>query len=180
MVLSSAGKQAGADSSEEQVRPRRWWGLGFVAAALAALRFRVQPAKAESYPVQGNEELMKQKAHGTTEYPVQDSMPQRLHIVWQTVSDPPCECSTLFVEEVLRWDVDRGTADRICSYNRHFAEYAGYWSTTKFLKQVNREGETFYDSVSGKPLFVAPKGRTWKEFEKESFVHGWPSFRDEE
>lgn len=60
----------------------------------------------------GNEELMKQKAHGTTEYPVQDSMPQRLHIVWQTVSDPPCECSTLFVEEVLRWDVDRGTADR--------------------------------------------------------------------
>ncbi|CAK9009703.1 unnamed protein product [Durusdinium trenchii] len=151
--LRSAGKQAGADSSEEQVRPRRWWGLGFVAAALAALRFRVQPAKAESYPVQGNEELMKQKAHGTTEYPVQ---------------------------EVLRWDVDRGTADRICSYNRHFAEYAGYWSTTKFLKQVNREGETFYDSVSGKPLFVAPKGRTWKEFEKESFVHGWPSFRDEE
>ena len=84
------------------------------------------------------------------------------------------------------------------------------------------QGETFYDSVSGKPLFVAPKGRTWKEFEKarqetsqsflfsslqgflisicfrfwsdldrltmpfrkgsleESFVHGWPSFRDEE
>ena len=29
------------------------------------------------------------------------------------------------------------------------------------------QGETFYDSVSGKPLFVAPKGRTWEDFEKE-------------
>lgn len=28
------------------------------------------------------------------------------------------------------------------------------------------QGETFYDSVSGKALFVAPKGRSWDEFEK--------------
>lgn len=39
---------------------------------------------------------------------------------------------------------------------------------------------TFYDSVSGKPLFIAPRGRTFKEFVKESTAHGWPSFRDSE
>ena len=38
----------------------------------------------------------------------------------------------------------------------------------------------FYDSVSGKLLFVAPRGRTAAEFLAESKAHGWPSFRDEE
>lgn len=33
---------------------------------------------------------------------------------------------------------------------------------------------------SGKPLFVAPRGRTMEEFLIESRAHGWPSFRDEE
>jgi len=32
----------------------------------------------------------------------------------------------------------------------------------------------------GKALFVAPRGRSFEEFVKESKVHGWPSFRDEE
>jgi len=49
------------------------------------------------------------------------------------------------------------------------------------LKDAPRDKEiTFYDSVSGKPLFIAPRGRTFAEFEKESKSHGWPSFRDEE
>ena len=39
---------------------------------------------------------------------------------------------------------------------------------------------TFNDSVTGKPLFVAPVGRTKEEFLAESAYHGWPSFRDEE
>jgi peptide methionine sulfoxide reductase MsrB len=39
---------------------------------------------------------------------------------------------------------------------------------------------TFYDSNSGKPLFIAPRGRDMESFLKESFKHGWPSFRDEE
>ena len=39
---------------------------------------------------------------------------------------------------------------------------------------------TFYDATSGKALFVAPTGRSWKEFLAESTAHGWPSFRDEE
>jgi peptide methionine sulfoxide reductase MsrB len=40
---------------------------------------------------------------------------------------------------------------------------------------------TFYDSNTGKPLFfLAPRGRTFDQFLKESKNHGWPSFRDEE
>ena len=39
---------------------------------------------------------------------------------------------------------------------------------------------TYYDSVTGKPLFIAPVGRTMDEFLEESEDHGWPSFRDEE
>ena len=38
----------------------------------------------------------------------------------------------------------------------------------------------FYDSVSGVPLFIAPRGRTFEDFVDESTSHGWPSFRDEE
>jgi hypothetical protein len=49
------------------------------------------------------------------------------------------------------------------------------------LGEVDRTKETtFYDSVTGKPLFVAPRGRTFEEFEIESKKHGWPSFRDDE
>lgn len=39
---------------------------------------------------------------------------------------------------------------------------------------------TFYDSNTGKELFYAPRGRSWKSFVIESKQHGWPSFRDEE
>ena len=64
---------------------------------------------------------------------------------------------------------------------RHYAEHKGYWEKTKFLSEVDKEGETtYYDSVTGKPLFIAPRGRTFEEFKKESIAHGWPSFRDEE
>ena len=100
------------------------------------------------------EDTMSQKAHGTSEKPVQKN---------------------------LRWQVDRDTADRICNFNRHYAEYAGYWRTTSFLKEVDRTKPTvYYDSVTGKPLFVAPIGRSMEAFLAESNSHGWPSFRDEE
>lgn len=60
-------------------------------------------------------------------------------------------------------------------------QHAGYWLSTSFLSEVDKSGETtFYDPVTGKPLFVAPRGRSWAAFEKESRSHGWPSFRDEE
>lgn len=106
--------------------------------------------------VMGDESIMSEKAHGTSDVPVQDS---------------------------LRWSCDVETADRICNFNRHYAEYAGYWDgATTFLKEEGPEsGEiTFYDSNTGKPLFVAPRGRSWEDFVKESKAHGWPSFRDEE
>ena len=111
-------------------------------------------------PVICEESVMDQKSHGTSEKPVQKD---------------------------LRWDCDFNTADRICNFNRHYAEYAGYWQTTEFLKFVKeeyKEGEgeplEFYDSVTGKLLFKAPIGRSMADFLKESASHGWPSFRDEE
>ena len=103
--------------------------------------------------VHGEESLMSPKDHGTTQHPVQ---------------------------QYLRWDVSRETADRICSYNRHYAEQSGYWKTTQFLTMKGETEITFYDSVSGKPLFVAPRGRSMRDFLRESEKHGWPSFRDEE
>ena len=74
------------------------------------------------------------------------------------------------------------TADRICNFNRHYAEFAGYWEQTSFLKEESEaSGEiSFYDSNTGNELFTAPRGRSFEQFVKESRVHGWPSFRDDE
>jgi len=103
----------------------------------------------------GDEEIMSQKKHGTSDTPVQKD---------------------------LRWNCDNDTADRICNFNRHYAEHAGYWTSTTFVGDVKDEkGEiTFYDSNTGKALFVAPRGRDMAAFLAESVSHGWPSFRDEE
>jgi peptide methionine sulfoxide reductase MsrB len=85
-----------------------------------------------------------------------------------------------------RWEVSRSVADRICTRNRKYAEPSGYWTkSTRFMaetKTAREAGEpvTFYDVVSGLPLFTAPRGRTWAEFTRESEKHGWPSFRDDE
>ena len=106
--------------------------------------------------VMGTEEMMSQKAHGTSAVPVQTN---------------------------LRWTCDEKVADNICNFNRHYAEYAGYWERASSFLQEESEasGEiTFYDSNTGKPLFYGPKGRSWEAFVKESRSHGWPSFRDEE
>ena len=62
----------------------------------------------------------------------------------------------------------------------------GSFQSTSFEKEVREivastnEPVTFYDSVSGKPLFQAPIGRSVDDFIAESKVHGWPSFRDDE
>lgn len=105
--------------------------------------------------VMGDESIMEPKSHGTSNTPVQDT---------------------------LRWNCDRSTADRICNFNRHYAEHSGYWLSTNFLKEENGASGPikFYDSNTGKLLFEAPKGRTYEEFVAESRSHGWPSFRDEE
>ena len=86
----------------------------------------------------------------------------------------------------MKWNVDRNKADEICSFNRHYAERAGYaWgSEITWVSEIEglEEGAevTYYDSVTGKPLFIAPRGRSMSEFMDESKHHGWPSFRDEE
>jgi len=114
-------------------------------------------AKVGSPIVYGDESIMSKKSHGTTESAVQKN---------------------------LLFDIDREEADRICSYNRHFAESAGTFLSGPFVEEMRslKEGEekTFFDSVTGKPLFVGPRGRTVEEFLAESKKHGWPSFRDEE
>mmetsp|Transcript_33325 Transcript_33325/g.53697 ORF Transcript_33325/g.53697 Transcript_33325/m.53697 type:complete len:309 (+) Transcript_33325:79-1005(+) len=111
---------------------------------------------ASGFPVIGSEDIMRAKEHGTS--------PQA-------------------VQQKLRWNVDRANADRISSFNRDYAEQAGSWRSTNFLKEVDKAAgveTTFYDSVTGKPLFIAPRGRSFEAFQKESNYHGWPSFRDEE
>ena len=140
-----------------------------VKAAAASLRARIPMAnfledflggpmaKGFDAPVvMGTEEMMSQKEYGTSAVPIQKD---------------------------LRWSCDVKTADNICNYNRHYAEYSGYWErATTFLKEESASsGEiTFYDSNTGKPLFYGPRDRTWDQFVKESRVHGWPSFRDSE
>lgn len=51
----------------------------------------------KSFPIYIDESVMSQKAHGTCEKPVMSK---------------------------LRWNCDRDTADRICCFNRHYAEYS--------------------------------------------------------
>ncbi|GFH57362.1 hypothetical protein CTEN210_13838 [Chaetoceros tenuissimus] len=108
----------------------------------------------EKLPIMGAEDIMSPKAHGTSEKAVMKD---------------------------LKWGCDYDTADRICNFNRHYAEFAGYWATTKYLEEVDRENPTkYYDAVTGNHLFTAPVGRTMEEYLVESGSHGWPSFRDEE
>jgi len=53
-------------------------------------------------PIIGSESLMSAKKHGTCESGVQSN---------------------------LRWNCDSSLADRICCYNRHYAEHSGYFTT---------------------------------------------------
>lgn len=118
-----------------------------------------QKASSSSYPVYGSKDIMKKKGHGTSETPVQRN---------------------------LRWGCDVREADRICNYNRHFAEPSGSFVHTKqFLQECDRAARNkttikFHDSNTGKLLFEAPKNRSMQEFLRESRRHGWPSFRDDE
>ena len=109
----------------------------------------------QALPLAGSEELMTSKGkYGSTAVPVQAD---------------------------LRWGIDNKLASKICSFNRHYAEPSGSFISTRFFQEVDRSSETtFFDSVTGKPLFIAPRGRTFAEFEAESRSHGWPSFRDAE
>lgn len=105
--------------------------------------------------VRGNERIMRQKEHGTSSVPVQTN---------------------------LRWNCNAKIADRICNFNRHYAERSDYWSdTSTFLQEETGELPVqFYDSNTGRLLFTVPVNRTWEDFVLESRKEGWPSFRDGE
>lgn len=60
-------------------------------------------------PLQCDETVMSEKGHGTTSAPVMDN---------------------------LRWKCDPKIADRICCYNRHYAEPSGYFLSTSFVEEV--------------------------------------------
>ena len=109
------------------------------------------------YPLVAEESVMRQRAHGTSDKPAQQN---------------------------LKFGCDFETADKICSFNRHYAEFSGYAFQQKisWLDEIQKESEprVYYDSVTGQPLFKAPIGRSVQEFIQESRAHGWPSFRDEE
>ena len=115
------------------------------------------------YPLWGpGEKIMAPKGHGTYHQPVQGK---------------------------LRYGCAFATADRICNYNRHFAEPSGYFLSGRrkspFLQAIEQAKAqnrklTFYDSNTGLPLFTAPVGRSWGAWLLESKRHGWPSFRDAE
>merc|ERR1711916_337691 len=71
--------------------------------------------KDKKLPIMGDEKIMSQKKHGTSETPVMDT---------------------------LKYGVDRNLADRICNYNRHYAENFGYFQKTKWLEQVSQTEAT--------------------------------------
>jgi peptide methionine sulfoxide reductase MsrB len=109
----------------------------------------------KNYPIYGSKDIMKRKANGTSDTPVQDN---------------------------LRWGCDRKSADRICNHNRRYSErYNSFSHNHAFMTELIKTKKiTFYDSNTGLTLFQAPVNRTWREFWEESHQHGWPSFRDED
>lgn len=85
------------------------------------------------YPIMGYDDIMKEKAHGTGDAPVQKE---------------------------LRWGCDFEMADKLCCFNRNDTEPKGYaFGNDKSWIKTLESGVaemTYYDSQSGLPLFVAP------------------------
>eukprot|EP00977_Amphora_coffeiformis_P002531 scaffold473_cov156-Amphora_coffeaeformis.AAC.13 len=150
-------RSSSAPAHAPETPRRRFLGAG-AAVLLGSVILKPKPVQAVSVGGRiqfGDEDIMRQKGHGTSEKPVQSD---------------------------LLYGVDTKLADKICNFNRHFAEMGGYFRSTSWEDQVMQaEGPlTYYDSVTGKPLFVAPINRSKEDFLAESRVHGWPSFRDDE
>jgi hypothetical protein len=109
--------------------------LFFVASTLSTRGFSASAKSQYSqYPIYGDESIMSKKAHGTSEKPAQS---------------------------ILRFGCDPELADKICNFNRRFAESSGYafGFYRSWLKEIQADGVkevTYHDSVTGKPLFIAP------------------------
>lgn len=82
-------------------------------------------------------------------------------------------------------DKDETLAEAVCCDSRMelFAEPQYTFSAPDirlFHKLDQSKVTTFYDPVCGLPLFRAPVGRSFEEWQAETEEHGWPSFRKEE
>lgn len=159
-LLASGTDAAPASATARAKRSLLIGGAGLLGAGAYSLQtqlLRAAAAGSSGLPVLGPDALMAKKAHGTSEQPVQSK---------------------------LRWNCDVKLADRICNFNRNWAEFAGYWSSseTSFLREEDGSKGLikFYDSVTGKLLFTAAARRSFEEWRDESMSHGWPSFRDDE
>lgn len=80
---------------------------------------------------------------------------------------------------------DETQADAVCCDPNYkpYAEPGGTFAQPDIdlFKHVNQSGiTTFYDSVCGLPVFMAPLNRTLATWVAETTDHGWPSFRDAE
>lgn len=85
------------------------------------------------------------------------------------------------LQKSLRWGGDIQLSDKICCFNRDYAEPNGYWKSTKLIEELEKNKKiTFYDTITNKPLFQISNYRDVKDFKEESEKHGWPSFRDGE
>ena len=89
---------------------------------------------------------------------------------------PSCKLTS----NTLKWNVVLKLARKICCNNRLNAEPKHSWElNTEFINWLHSsQPKIFYDSVNNLPLFKIQ--RPIEEWIKESQVHGWPSFRDNE
>lgn len=113
----------------------------------------------------------------------------------------------LRVQNELRWGCDRDIAMHVCN-DPTKNESKEYWRQTTFSTFINSNASlmtknkpqsfrivsfvkkiwrpkktvdmTFYDSVTGKPLFVAPRGRDLEQFKESVIANGWLVFNEEE
>ena len=143
-ALDDDGSASSATGRDARLSKRRAFLANFAATSLptivASLVADPSSASARGYPIDesgplvyGADDIMSPKEHGTSSAPVQ---------------------------ETLRYGVSRSLADKICSFNRVFAEMGGYFEgSTSFERDVRSivagtgGPVTFYDSVTGKPLF---------------------------
>ena len=109
------------------------------------------------YPIMAEEAVMSQKAHGTSEKPVQKDLRWKCDFdtavslkreeeeivrvcgsflfclsfnpsfVLSTVSSTSPLCLICAMSSQFMYLICTHLQDRICNFNRHYAEYAGYW-----------------------------------------------------
>ena len=96
-----------------------------------------------------------------------------------TSQDPPAECAA----KQVKYEKDAGqraATEREAAFLRKVGAHNSIIGL--FGLEIVDQPYTIYDSdyAIRDLLFTAPIGRSWDQFVRESRIHGWPSFRDEE